>query len=152
MALACRICKVPISAVKGCAVCDPVRSNLVVHGEDEEDRPSLSGVSADIVRVLGRQIRVVDRDLTNNPQSVVAEKRALALGNTCAKVLESARKLQVDGKNAVNSMSFAEQAELFVTWYTALPPAYRNAVRARFEQWELEVSTPVRVPSETPLS
>ncbi len=152
MALACRLCKVPISAAKGCAVCDPVRANLVVAGEDEEDRPSLSGVSADLVRVLGRQIRVVDRDLQNNPQSAVGEKRALALGNTVAKVLESARKLQADGKDAVANMSFAEQAELFLTWFTALPPAYRASVIARLEQWELEVSTPVPVPEPVPLS
>jgi hypothetical protein len=74
---------------------------------------------------------------------MVSEKRALALGNTLAKVLESARKLQVDAKGAVENMSFQERAELFVGWYVDLPPAYRAAVRERFIQYEAEVSKPV---------
>ena len=76
------------------------------------------------------------------PTSAVVEKRALAVANTVAKVLESARKLRADGTAAVEAMSFQERKELFVTWYTDLAPAYRNAVREAFSAYEAEIAKP----------
>lgn len=150
MSLACRACRVPMSSTLGCAVCDPMRRNLVVVGEDEEDRPSLSGTAAEVVAVLRAQVGHVKGELERNRASALHEKRALALANTMAKVLESARKLQVDGAAAVEAMSFQERKELFVTWYTDLAPQYRNAVREAFAQYEVEVSKPIK-PTEEPV-
>ncbi len=148
MALACRLCKVPIAASHGCDVCETMRRNLTVVGEDEDDRPSLSGTAAEVVAVLRDQTVNVRGRLKLNPLSMVDEKRALALGNTLAKVLESSRKLMQDGKDAVENMSFQERAELFVTWYVALPPAYRQNVRDRFADYEVQVSKPLAASEE----
>ncbi len=150
--LACRMCRVALTATVGCAVCDPWRANLVVVGEDEEDRPSLSGTAAEVVALLRGQVKQVKGELAKLPGSTIAEKRALALGNTLAKVLESARKLQADGKAAVEAMSFQERKELFVTWYTDLAPQYRNAVREAFAAYEAEVSKPQAAAKESVLS
>lgn len=151
-ALGCRMCRVSLSATVGCAVCDPMRRNLVVIGEDEDERPSLSGTAAEVISVLRGRVKQVRETLERNPLSGDAEKRALALGNTLAKVLESARKLQADGKAAVEAMSFQERKELFVTWYTDLAPAYRNAVREAFAAYEAEVSKPRPAAEEPVLS
>lgn len=140
--LGCRMCRVPLTATVGCAVCDPMRRNLVVVGDDEEDRPSLSGTASETVAVLRERLKQVRGELEKNPSSSLTEKRALAIANTVAKVLESARKLQADGTAAVNAMSFQERKELFVTWYTDLAPAYRNAVREAFAAYEAEISKP----------
>lgn len=150
LALACRMCRIAMSATVGCAVCDPMRKNLVVVGEDEEDRPSLSGTSAEVVSLLRAQVKHVKGELERNRSSALSEKRALALGNTLAKVIETARKLQADGRAAVDAMSFQEKKELFVEWYTDLAPQYRNAVREAFAQYEVEVSKPVK-PAEEPV-
>jgi hypothetical protein len=152
MSLACRMCRVPIAATVGCGVCDPMRGNLVVIGDDEEDRPSLSGTASEVVALLRKQVKQVKGELERLPGSTIAEKRALALANTLAKVLESARKLQADGKAAVAAMSFQERKELFVEWYTDLAPAYRNAVREAFAAYEVEVSRPVTPAQESVLS
>ena len=140
--LGCRMCRVPLTATVGCVVCDPMRRNLVVVGEDEEDRPSLSGVASDTVAVLRERLKHVRDELAKMPTSSVVEKRALAVANTVAKVLESARKLRADGTAAVEAMSFQERKELFVTWYTDLAPAYRNAVREAFSAYEAEIAKP----------
>lgn len=146
--LACRLCKVPINAAEGCAVCNPVRQNLVVVGEDEEDRPSLSGTASLGVEVLNRQLRDVNKDLKANAKNQTAEKRAIALSNAVAKLLETGRKLIQDGVSAVETMSFREQCELFVGWYMGLAPAYRADVTAKFAQYEAEIAKPVVVAEE----
>lgn len=148
--LGCRMCRVNITAAVGCAVCDPFRSMLVVIGEDEQDRPSLSGTASEVVAMLRGQMKPIRAELEKNPNATLAEKRALAIGNTLAKVLESARKLQADGKAAVEAMSFQERKELFVTWYTDLAPQYRNAVREAFAAYEAEIARPVK-PAEEPV-
>lgn len=140
--MGCRLCRVPITAAVGCSVCDPMRRNLVVVGEDEEDRPSLSGTASETVAGLRERLKQVRGELEKVPTSTLAEKRFLAIANAVAKVLESARKLQADGRAAVEAMSFQERKELFVTWYTDLAPAYRNAVREAFAAYEAEISKP----------
>lgn len=144
--LACRLCRVPISAATGCAVCDPVRQNLVVVGEDEGDKPSLSGTASLGVELLNQQLRGVQKDLKDNPRSPSAEGRLLKLANTAAKLLETSRKLIQDGVSAVETMSFREQCELFVGWYMGLAPAYRADVMARFVEHEREIAKPVQAP------
>jgi len=141
--LACRLCRVPINATKGCAVCDPVRQNLAVVGEDDEDKPSLSGTASLGVELLNRQLRDVDKDLKTNPKSPSAESRLMKLANTAAKLLETSRKLIQDGVSAVETMSFREQCELFVAWYAGLAPAYRADVMTKFAEHEREISKPV---------
>lgn len=146
------MCRVTLSATVGCAVCDPMRRNLVVVGEDEDERPSLSGTAAEVVSMLRGQVKHVRGELERNPASGLSEKRAMALGNTLAKVLETSRKLQADGRAAVEAMSFQERKELMVEWYTDLAPAYRNAVREALAGYEVEVSKPVPAPREEVLS
>lgn len=141
--LACRACRVPINAAKGCAVCDEVRANLVVVGEDEDDKPSLSGTASEGVTLLRRMLKQVEKDLKANPTSDVQVKRALAINNTIAKVLETARKLVQDGLSAVEQLSFREQAELFIGWFAALAPAYRADVLAKCANFEQEIAKPV---------
>lgn len=143
MALACRNCRVPLIAASGCAVCDPFRRHLAVVDEDEDDRPSLAGVGAEVVAGLRAQLREIRKLLKDDPGDLRAEGRLLSIGNTAAKVLEAARKLQVDGVTAVNAMSFAERAELFVTWVTTLPPAYRASLRDKLDAWERDVAAPI---------
>ena len=65
-----------------------------------------------------------------------------------AKLLETARKLVQDGVSAVESMSFREQAELFITWFAGLAPAYRADVLSKFTSFEQEISRPVAVARE----
>lgn len=141
--LACRVCRVPLAATSGCAVCDPIRRNLVVVGEDETDQPSLSGTAGEIVKSLHSQAKHHKRALEIDPDDLKAEARMLKCANTAAKVLEAARKLQADGVSAVENMSFAERAQLFITWYTNLPPAYRTAMREKMAAWEAETSKPL---------
>jgi hypothetical protein len=149
-ALACRMCRISLSAAAGCAVCEPMRRNLVIIGEDEDERPSLSGTAAEMVAVLRSRLRLVKQQLDTSPNLADAEKRALAISNALAKLLETARKLSQDGLAAVEALSFQERKELFVTWYTDLPPAYRTAVREAFATYEAEVSKPAK-PAEEPV-
>jgi hypothetical protein len=146
--LACRLCRVPLAATAGCAACDPVRRNLVVVGEDESDRPSLSGTGNEIVAVLRKQLAAIKRELEADPSSVFHENRLLKVGNTAAKVLEAARKLQADGVSAVESMSFGERADLFITWFASLPPAYRLALEEKMASWTAQISQPVPAPAD----
>lgn len=141
--LACRLCRVPIAAATGCAVCDPVRQNLVVVGEDETDKPSLSGTASLSVELLNAQLREVQKDQKANPRSPSARNDLMKLSNTVAKVLETARKLVQDGVSAVETLSFREQCELFVSWYAGLAPAYRADVMTKFAEHEREISKPV---------
>lgn len=141
--LACRLCKVAINAAKGCAHCDPVRANLVVVGEDEADRPSLSGTASLGNELLNRQLRQVDKELKDNPRSASAEARLLKLSAAAAKLLETSRKLIQDGVSAVETMSFREQCELFVTWVSGLAPAYRADVLSKLMEFERSISQPV---------
>lgn len=144
--LACRLCRIPINAAKGCAHCDPVRENLVVVGENDEEKPSLSGTATETVRLMRKQLAQVEKDLKGNPTSANHEKRLIALSNGIAKLLETARKLVQDGVSAVENLSFREQAELFVEWFASLAPAYRADVIAKFTTFEQQISKPVEPP------
>lgn len=141
--LACRACRIPIAAAEGCAVCNDVRRNLVVVGETEDDRPSLSGTASEGVRLLRRQLTQLDKDLKAAPTSSNHEKRLIGISNAIAKLLETARKLVQDGVSAVESMSFREQAELFIGWFAGLSPPYRADVLAKCMNFEQEISKPV---------
>lgn len=141
--LACRLCRIALAAPAGCDFCNPVRQNLVVVGEDEEDRPSLAGTASESVRLLRRSLAQVDKDLKANPTSELQLKRLLAISNTIAKVLETSRKLVADGVSAVETMSFREQCELFIGWFMTLAPAYRADVMTKFTQYEQEIAKPL---------
>lgn len=142
--LACRTCRIPLNAPIGCDLCNGTRQNLVVVGETEDERPSLSGVGAEVVGDLRLLLKNNRTKLKANPDDDDAADRLLALGNTLAKVLESARKLQSDGVTAVAQMSFTERAALFISWITSLPPAYREALRGQWDKFETEISLPVK--------
>lgn len=144
MNLACRACRVPLSAIAGCALCDPVRQNLVVVGEQEEDRPSLAGVSAEAVAAIRKQLATVRVHLKTNEDDLKAEGRLIGLTNSLTKLVGEARKLQDDGKKAIENMAFAERAELFIEWYAALPPAYRQSMRERMADHEVQVAAPIQ--------
>jgi len=153
VALACRACRVSLAASAGCAVCDPVRRHLVVTDEADEEEAGLAGTAREVVAALRAQLRTVRSALTADRNDERAEKRLIGLGNTAAKVLESARKLQQDGVGAVEAMAFTERAELFIGWLATLPPAYRASVRERWDRWELEVARPLdlALPETTPV-
>lgn len=141
--LACRACRVPLSAIAGCALCDPVRQNLVVVGEQEDERPSLPAVGADLVRALEGQIRRVKDLLKKEPDDLQAAGRLIALANSAAKVIGEVRKLQDDGKKAIESMSFVERAELFIEWFAGLAPAFRTHLRDQMASHEERLAKPV---------
>lgn len=152
MALACRACRIPLSAEHGCAICEQVRRHLVsTDEEDIGDRPSLSTVSSETVSALRTHLKYVKAELKDAPGNVVAFAQMIAISNSVAKVLESARKLQADGLTAIENMSFVERAELFVAWFAELAPAYRTRLRELLEKHESEVSAPVKqLPAEVP--
>lgn len=135
----CRLCRTPLAASKGCAVCDDWRRNLVISDENSEESPALAVVGAEVVRALRKSLDATSAELAAAATDPVATKRLIALGNTTAKVLEAARKLQSDGVSAVKAMSFAERTELFLAWYADLPPGYRATVRKAMARFELKL-------------
>jgi hypothetical protein len=141
---ACRSCRIPLNATSdGCALCCVVRRNLVVVGESEADRPSLAGVGNEVVRELRKQLHHVGLILKEDPNNAKAAPRLISIANTVSKVLESVRKLQEDGKDAVNAMSFGERADLFVRWACDLPAAYRRSLLERLADYEAQLAAPV---------
>lgn len=124
-------------------MCNDIRRNLVAVGDNESERPSLATVSAEIVTGLRRQVRHVSGLLEKDADNERLVGRLIALGNTASKVLEAARKLQVDGRDAVDAMSFGERAELFLEWYMDLPPPYRVKLRAQMADHEIAIQAPV---------
>lgn len=123
-----------------------MRRNLVTVGDDDDDRPSLAATGGEIVSALRTQLKSIRKSLKNegdDDKIVNLEKRLLAVGNTAAKVLEAARKMQADGVQAVEQMSFAERAELFVNWITSLAPAARQSLRLQWDIFEQSVSQPL---------
>lgn len=145
--LACRACRRPLTAAEGCAICASVKANLVTTEENAEEFPALSDVSNEVVAALQgvlKRHRATLKNSNSEPELVVkAESALVRVANTLSKVLESARKLQSDGLQAVRNMNFQDRATLFADWYQALPPLYRKKVRVGQEQFELSVSAPV---------
>ena len=145
MALACRACHININATYGCAICDPVRKQLIVVGEDEEDSPSLNSTAKEVVNALRAQLRHIKDDLRDKPDEFIAtERRLIMLANSLSKVIDSARKIQLDAQNVIETMSFSEKAELFIGWIQELAPAYRVALREKWDEWETEAATPLK--------
>jgi hypothetical protein len=143
--LACRNCKIELSAISGCAICNPIRKHLIVVDENDDDKPSLAATGNEVVNALRYQLRVVRKSLgESRGEDEAAEKRLVQLANTLAKVLESSRKIQADGVDAIEAMSFAEKAELFITWIQELTPGYRLALRSKWDEWEKVISEPVK--------
>lgn len=138
--LACRACRKPLLAKTGCGVCDPVRKNLVVLNETEEERPSLALVSNEAVNALRSQLR--DYKLRLGAAGLLDEDkdrlhdRQRSVAGALSKLLDAARKIQGDGKEAINHMSFKERAELFVEWFCTLPAVYRDALRTELDKQE----------------
>ena len=97
----------------------------------------------EIVNELRAQLRHIRGMLKKDPDSNKGTARLIAIANSTAKVIESVRKLQVDGTKAIEAMAFAERAELFVTWYMDLPPAYRATLREKMAAHEVAVSAPI---------
>ena len=148
--LACRDCRRQLTAAEGCALCMPIKANLVTTEENAEEYPALSDVGGEAVAAL-RTILQAHRNVMKNrlsePKAVAAaELGVVRVANTLAKVLESARKLQTDGLAAVRNMPFKERAKLFALWYQSLPPAYRSKVRDGQAQFELQAGTPLALP------
>lgn len=141
--LACRLCRIALSAPEGCAVCNPVRRNMVVLGETEEDRPSLSGTGNEALRAVRAQIKHHADILKTNPGNGKSESGLLACTNALAKLVGEVRKLQDDGYKAVEAMSFEERMKLFVGWYMDLTPTYRLTLREKMADHEVAVSKPV---------
>ncbi len=144
--LACRACRRALAAAEGCAICAPVKANLVTTEENAEEYPALSDVGSETVAVLQTILRehkkvVRDRDEAQDVR-LAAQSAVIKVANTIAKMLESARKLQTDGLAAVRNMNFQDRAALFADWYQSLPPQYRRRVREGQEQFEGQVNQP----------
>ena len=138
--LACRCCRLPLTAAEGCAVCLPIKPQLITTDEDEDTKPSLSDVGSEAVAGLRRLLRD-SRALYADPRLEARERLAaghltIKVSNSLSKILEAARKLQTDGLSAIRNMSFLERAELFIGWYTALVPAYRANIRTQMDSFE----------------
>ena len=137
--LACRACRVPISAQGGCALCKDFKSQLVDTDEDADENPALSDVGYETIRAL-RTILKRGAKLVEDPTKVKlfneGARLVVAASNTLAKILESARKLQTDGLSAIRNMNFIERAELFIQWYMSLPPSYRQKLRLTMDEHE----------------
>lgn len=145
---ACRTCRKALSSVEGCAIClDFKTKGLVAIDEDEAERPSLSDVSSETVSAIRAQIRHLAKRCKAEPDDDASAARLVQMANTVAKVVEAARKLQVDGVTAVNAMSFKERAALFIDWWTALPPAYREQVRKGMDAFEAQHAKPLELPA-----
>lgn len=153
MSLACRTCRRPLTSAEGCALCLPIKANLVTTDENSEEYPALSDVGSEVVGTLQTILRVHRAILRNRDAELDDRERAetavIRAANTLAKVLESARKLQVDGLSAVRNMSFQQRADLFAGWYQNLPPNLRKQVREGQEKFELAVNQPAALPAET---
>lgn len=124
-------------------------------GETEDERPSLAEVSAEAIAALREQTRSYAKRLKggckacgrteddDGGERLRGNQRAAA--GAMAKLLDSARKIQEDGLAVVSLMSFPERAELFVTWYTELPPVYRSRLRDQMSEWETRLALPGEV-------
>lgn len=144
--LACRACRVSLSAEVGCDICNSIRRNLVTVGDDDDDKPSLAATGGEIVSALRTQLKSIRKLLKHEGDEDKIERierRLLAVGNTAAKVLEAARKMQADGVQAVEQMSFAERAELFVNWIAGLAPAARASLRLQWDMFEQSINQPL---------
>lgn len=144
MSLACRNCRVAITAETGCAICAPIKKHLVAVDENEEDRPGLAEVGSSVVADLQYARKVASAIMRNesaDPKTrLEATARILKIGNTASKVLEAARKLQTDGITAIKAMSFIERARIYIEWYADLPPPYRAQLRAQQDKFEAETN------------
>jgi hypothetical protein len=144
--LACRACRKPLLGKEGCGVCTAWRKNLVVLGETEDERPSLAVVSNEAINALRAQLRDYKTQLgakglnAADRGSLHAQQRSVA--GALSKLLDAARKLQSDGVQAINLMSFRERAELFVDWFMTLPAVYREAVRKEMDGQESKLMLP----------
>lgn len=145
--LACRHCRVRIDAESGCAICNPLRRHLVSVGENTSGQGAedltLSGVAKETVAALRERVSHYRAGLRELPQSETYSTGLVKTAAALAKVLESARKLQEDGVAAVETMTFLERAELFIGWYTALPPAYRGRLREQMADYEAQLARPM---------
>jgi uncharacterized Zn finger protein (UPF0148 family) len=144
--LACRACRKPLLAKSGCGVCDPIRKNLVVLGETEEERPSLAVVSNEAVNALRSQLRDYKTRLAvpklKDEDRDRLHDRQRAVSGALSKLLDAARKIQGDGIQAVERMSFAERAKLFCEWYMTLPAVYRESLRKELDKQEERLLLP----------
>lgn len=107
-------------------------------------------MSSEIVSELRyalKQARTIARDeKADAKHRLGATALILKVGNTAAKVLEAARKLQTDGLAAVRNMSFIERAKLYIGWYAALPPPYRARIRSEQDKFEAGTNVPLALP------
>jgi hypothetical protein len=147
--LACRGCRRPLLGREGCVICAPLRKNLIVLGETEEERPSLAAVSNEAVNALRAQLRdykarLAAKDLPPTDKDRLHDRQR-AVSGALSKLLDAARKIQSDGITAVERMSFKERAELFVSWFCTLPPVYRETLRRELDQNEAQMLLPAEV-------
>jgi hypothetical protein len=135
--LACRACKQSLMAdVRGCGICGTIRKHLILQDTGDEDRPSLTQVSSEMVKMLRDRHRYFATELKDKPGSETLGKGFIANTNAMTKLLEAARRLQSDGLAAVEAMSWMDRAKLFIQWYASLPPALRGRVREQMGSFE----------------
>ncbi|HET7040346.1 MAG TPA: hypothetical protein VFH97_10705, partial [Gemmatimonadales bacterium] len=115
-----------LTAKTGCAVCDPVRRNLVVIGDRPEEAVDLGDLTTEALAAARARLKFL-RSLKPDDKRY-SGRELMELVRTIAVMADAARKIRKEGIAAVNSMTFQERAELFVEWFRDLPPAHRTYV------------------------
>jgi len=142
--LACRFCRVLLSAEGGCAMCTEWKRHLVSADEDADARPALADVTMEAISGLRIIIRRVRPGLSDTEPRVriAAERDHIAATHALQKIVDSARKLQGDGVAAIRAMAFEERARLFVDWYLGLAPGHRGRLRVQLNKADAELAAP----------
>lgn len=124
----CRACGKSLQATKGCAICNPIRPNLIVHNVTDV---SLAEISKEAVVALRSQLTdykdMLHKDVSPKTRDSI-NTSIRAVTSAISKILDSARKIQEDGAKAISLMSLSEQIELFKGFYAELPSLLRKTL------------------------
>lgn len=135
----CRPCGRPIQSSEGCVFCSDFKKQLVVTGENDL---SPIDITAEGLRLLKDQLAEYNADLK---KATASDKEAIrrSIREVTAKLAilaDSYRKLAVDRKDLVESLSIEEQKNLFIDWYANLPPSTRQSIIAAMSTREAELN------------
>lgn len=139
--VACRACRSRLTDSKGCHMCTPWKRHLVVIGDQPEDRVDLGDLTTEALNLARSRLRLLRKWGADDPR--YTHKEAMELIKTIAITSDSARKIRKEGAAAVNSMTFQERAELFVSWYGELPPAHRDYLQQKLRAAANEDAPPL---------
>lgn len=130
--LVCRGCHKALTDDEGCALCHSVKPHLMPVEATDEENVSLAQLAQETAGLLRKQLKQLKAAQAGTPAyDAELANQSRQHANALSKLLDSARKILEDGASAVQSMSFSERAELFISWFSELPPAYRRKLHER---------------------